>query len=70
MDVLVERDGLYYKNFVKFTGNITRGIFNDWDTLGAVKNGKKEGYWVHFGTKGEPLDNLTGTYKNGVWISD
>ena len=65
-DDLVERDGVYYKKFsdVPFSGKVT-GLGN-----GSIKNGKKEGEWVHYYSNGQ-LD-FKGNYKNGkqegAWI--
>ena len=51
MDDLVKRDGLYYKNFtdIPFTGNITG------NTQGTIRNGKKEGLWVHYDSDGSEV---------------
>ena len=66
MDDLVEREGLYYKQFtdVPFTGEVTG------DKQGSLKNGKKEGAWVRNHSDGTLSKTLTGTYKNGKRISD
>ena len=63
---LVVRDGLYYKKFseVPFSGKVT-GLRN-----GSIKNGKAEGEWVVYDWDGILNEETTGTYKNGVKISD
>jgi antitoxin component YwqK of YwqJK toxin-antitoxin module len=67
MDDLVQRDGLYYKNFtdVPFTGNITG------KTQGTIRNGKEEGPWIHYWDNGQL--SWKGTYKDGkkegLWIT-
>ena len=52
MDDLVEREGIYYKQFtnVPFTGNITG------TKQGKIKNGKKEGPWVEYSPDGSVLE--------------
>ena len=58
MGELVERDGIYYKEFTEtpFTGEVT-GRFQ-----GRLENGKKEGEWVKYhNTK----IFSKGSYKNG-----
>ena len=59
MDDLVEREGLYYKQFtdVPFTGEVTG------DKQGSLKNGKKEGTWVYYHENGQL--GAKGNYKNG-----
>ena len=59
MDDLVERNGLYYKQFtdVPFTGNITG------DEQVSFKNGKREGAWVRYFDNGQLSDK--GNFKNG-----
>jgi len=59
MDDLVQRDGLYYKNFtdVPFTGNITG------KTQRTIRNGKEEGPWIHYWDNGQL--SWKGTYKDG-----
>ena len=59
MDDLVERKGLYYKQFtdVPFTGEVTG------DKQGSFKNGKKEGTWVKYWNNGQL--SYKGNYKNG-----
>ena len=37
---------------------------------GGYKNGKKEGYWESYSLYGSVWKELTGTYKNGVKVSD
>ena len=37
---------------------------------GSFKNGKAEGYWVGYNVDGSVWLDLTGTYKDGVKISD
>ena len=61
MDDLVERDGLYYKEFtdVPFTGDIT-----DKTTQGTFRNGGKEGPWVEYQDNGQL--SYEGTYKDGI----
>ena len=67
MDDLVERDGLYYKEFtdVPFTGDIT-----DKTTQGTFRNGEKEGPWVEYQDNGQL--SYKGTYKvgkeDGPWV--
>ena len=67
MDDLVEREGIYYKEFtdVPFTGNITG------KKQGTIRNGKKVGPWGMYWTTGKVMDK--GTYKDGkkegLWIS-
>ncbi|MEE1574022.1 MAG: hypothetical protein V1257_10590 [Candidatus Neomarinimicrobiota bacterium] len=59
VDDLVERDGLYYKEFtdVPFTGNITG------KSHGKIKNGKRDGPWVFYRDNGQLWEK--GTYKDG-----
>ena len=63
---LVERDGLHYKKFsdVPFTGEVTG------TSQGSLRNGKREGPWVHYRKNGQ-LESK-GTYKdgkgNGPWV--
>ena len=63
---LVERDGLYYKQFTEapFTGKVTG------DEQGSIKSGKKEGAWVSYHGNGQL--EFKGSYKNGeregVWV--
>ena len=66
-DDLVERDGLTYKKFtnVPFTGDVDEGL-----EQGSFNNGKREGHWVIYKGDGSVFDTLTGTYKNGIKISD
>jgi antitoxin component YwqK of YwqJK toxin-antitoxin module len=66
MDDLVETDGFYYKKSteVPFTGKTTGKI------QGSFKNGKKDGPWVGFHQNGNVNEKLTGTFKNGVRVSD
>ena len=37
---------------------------------GNFKNGKREGYWEIYNSDGSVWKELTGTYKNGVKVSD
>ena len=62
MDDLVERDGLYYKNFtdVPFTGNLTG------KTQGTIRNGKKERLWVYHWNNGQLWKKET--YKDGKLV--
>ena len=73
MKDLVERDGLFYKEFtdVPFTGNITG------KTRGTIRNGKKNGPWVYNWKNGQFYWNKgqlwkKGTYrdgkKEGLWV--
>ena len=64
MDDLVEREGLYYKEFteVPFTGKVT-GQYQ-----GEIKDGKKVGPWVVYRTDGTVNEEYTGTYKNDVKV--
>ena len=39
-------------------------------TKGVYKDGKKEGQWVYFFNDGTVLESMTGTYKNGVKVTD
>ena len=59
VDDLVERDGLYYKEFtdVPFTGEITG------QSQGKIKDGKLEGPWVSFHDNGQL--SVKGAYKDG-----
>ena len=59
MDDLVERDGLFYKEFtdVPFTGNLTG------KSQGKIKNGKKDGPWVSYHDNGQLQEK--GSYKDG-----
>ena len=63
---LVERDGLYYKQFTEapFTGKVTG------DEQGSIKSGKKEGAWVSYHGNGQL--EFKGNYKNGgregAWV--
>ena len=63
---VVFRDGLYYKKFSHqpLTGK-TIGR-----TIGSFKNGKKEGYWVGYDFPETFNKKFSGTYKNGVKVSD
>ena len=90
MDDLVERKGLYYKQFtdVPFTGEVTgdkQGSFKNgkkegtwvryWNNgqlmyKGNFKNGQFEGYWSDYNYDGTVYKEWTGTYKDGVKISD
>ena len=62
MDDLVERDGLFYKEFtdVPFTGNLTG------KTQGAFRNGKREGLWVYNWNNGQLWKKET--YKDGKLV--
>ena len=40
-----------------------------WDK-GSFKNDKREGYWERYNDDGTTNKDLTGTYKNGIKISD
>ena len=66
MDDLVMRDGLYYPKFseVPFT-RVTTGKIQ-----GSFKYGKRDGPWVFYKEDGTVRDDYTGTYKDGVKISD
>ena len=59
MKDLVERDGLFYKEFtdVPFTGNLTG------KTQGTIKNGNKVGPWVRYHDNGQLKEK--GTFKDG-----
>jgi antitoxin component YwqK of YwqJK toxin-antitoxin module len=50
MDDLVEREGIYYKEFtdVPFTGKITGKKIQ-----GTIRNGEKEGPWVYYHDNGQ-----------------
>ena len=62
MKDLVERDGLFYKEFtdVPFTGNITG------KTRGTIRNGKKNGLWVYYWNNGQLWKK--GAYKDGKLV--
>ena len=65
-DDLVKKDDLYFKKFtnVPFTGNVEgewQGTFND---------GIPEGPWKGFLKDGTIWEEFTGTFKNGVKVSD
>ena len=63
---LVYREGLFYKKFteVPFTGKVTgKG-------QGKLKDGKKDGPWVSYNKDGTVVEKQTGTYKDGVKVSD
>ena len=66
MSDLVKRDGLHYKKFteVPFTVKITGNV------QGTFKNGKKDGPRVEYRRDGTVWEEHTGTYKDGVKISD
>ena len=59
MGDLVERDGVYYKEFteITFTGKVTGKV------QGNYKNGKKEGEWVSYDDNGQLSGK--GNFKNG-----
>jgi len=63
---LVERERLLYKKFsdVPFTGKVTG------KTQGTFRNGKRDGPWVGYNDNGTVVEGLTGTYKDGVKVSD
>ena len=63
MDDLVERDGLFYKEFtdVPFTGNITG------KTRGTIRNGKKNGPWVYNWKNGQFYWNKGQLWKKGTY---
>ena len=67
MDDLVERDGLFYKEFtdVPFTGNLTG------KSQGKIKNGKKEGPWVGYYKTGQLFakENYKDGKREGPWVS-
>ena len=79
-----KRDGfwlVYYDNGqLKAKGHFRNGIQEGywesyWDngqlfTKGNSKNGKQEGFWEWFNEDGTVDTELTGTYKNGVKVSD
>ncbi len=62
MEDLVERDGLFYKEFtdVPFTGNITG------KTRGTIRNGKKNGPWVYNWNNGQLWKKET--YQDGKLV--
>ena len=66
MDDLVMRDGLTYQKFnsTPFSGEV-EGIWS-----GSYKEGKREGYWVDYEKNGNFSSQFSGTYKNGVKVSD
>jgi antitoxin component YwqK of YwqJK toxin-antitoxin module len=39
-------------------------------TQGTYKDGEEDGPWVVYNKYSIPYENLTGTYKNGVRVSD
>ena len=63
---LVNRDGLYYLKFsgVPFTGKVTG------TSQGSLKNGEREGDWVHYWDNGQlkSKGNYTNGKKEGVWV--
>ena len=63
MKDLVERDGLFYKEFtdVPFTGNITG------KTRGTIRNGKKNGPWVYNWKSGQFYWNKGQLWKKGTY---
>ena len=63
MKDLVERDGLFYKEFtdVPFTGNITG------KTRGTIRNGKKNGPWVYNWKNGQFYWNKGQLWKKGTY---
>jgi antitoxin component YwqK of YwqJK toxin-antitoxin module len=73
MDDLVNRDGLYYKNFtdVPFTGKIV-----DYHPNGQLrkkethKDGKKDGLWVFYGENGQLLSKLTVGQDGKIIVED
>ena len=73
MDDLVNRDGLYYKNFtdVPFTGKIV-----DYHPNGQLrkkethKDGKKDGLWVFYGENGPLLSKLTVGQDGKIIVED
>ena len=73
MDDLVERDGLFYKNFtdVPFTGKIV-----DYHPNGQLrkkethKDGKKDGLWVFYGENGQLLSKLTVGQDGKIIVED
>ena len=60
----------------KFLNGKFNGLFTHyWEngqlqTKGVYLNGKKEGRWVYFLSDGTALRALTGTFENGVKVSD
>ena len=73
MDDLVNRDGLYYKNFtdVPFTGKIVdyypNGQLRKKETH---KDGKKDGLWVFYGENGQLLSKLTVGQDGKIIVED
>ena len=73
MDDLVNRDGLYYKNFtdVPFTGKIV-----DYHPNGQLrkkethKDGKTDGLWVFYGENGQLLSKLTVGQDGKIIVED
>ena len=73
MDDLVNRDGLYYRNFtdVPFTGKIV-----DYHPNGQLrkkethKDGKKDGLWVFYGENGQLLSKLTVGQDGKIIVED
>ena len=67
INLLVERDGLFYKKFSDepFTGEVIDGLHK-----GQLRNGRKQGLWKYFGSNGQLRSK--GKYKNGeregFWI--
>ena len=66
MDDLVERNGLYFQKFINvpFSGNVTG------NKQGLINKGKQEGVWVSYNDDGTLEKIFSGTYKNGIKISD
>ena len=63
---LVERDGLYYKQFtdVPYTGKVTGG------EQGSVKDGEREGSWVGYHENGQlsSKGNWDNGKEEGAWV--
>ena len=67
MDDLVIRAGLKYEKFTAtpFTGEVDEGLYR-----GSLRNGKREGSWETYKSDGTVDEEGTGTFKNGVKVSD
>ncbi len=57
-------DGKFDGQFVHYWEN------GQLQTKGVYRDGKKEGHWVYFSNDGTVLEAMTGTFKNGVKVSD
>lgn len=64
------------KRKVKLKNGVEDGLFEEyWDNgqlmyRGNYKNGKPDGLWVNYNEDGTVRDKFTGTFENGVKVSD